>query len=290
MTEIGYYYLMDFFYKNKIDVQVLYELVGFCYLTSLFYITRKLSLNQGLVIASYMLASFLLDVVQLRFTLSLTFVLWGFYFLLKQKNGIRRVSVFYSFVIVATLFHSSSCIYLLYGIALIRDNRKFYMILIVAIFSSLLFSAALINYLGDLYNMQVKIEEINSSDRYKHNNSNIICCIYLTLFILMYVIPYYKVFKKKCMNDRNSDLWFRISLVCIVIFPLIWFSADIRRMFIGLLPIQVCIISNWITKRNNIPISAYVVGISFIYLYSTILRGANLHSVFYPIFERNVFL
>ena len=195
-TEIGYYYLMELFTKCNLDIQYLYIYTGFFYLSTLFYITSKLSKNQGIVISSYMIGAFLLDVVQLRFTLSLTFVLWGFYYMLSDKSMKFRILLFSSFIVIATLFHSSSLIYLAFGVAFFRKDL-FYKILGVAFICIVSLFSILVSFFGELYEMGKKINEIENSDKYVGNNSNLLCLIYLILFILMYFIPYKKYFKEQ---------------------------------------------------------------------------------------------
>lgn len=288
-TEVGYYYLMEFFTKYNLDIQTLYIFVGFLYLSTIFYITSKLSKNHGIVISSYMIGAFLLDVVQLRFTLSLTFVLWGFYYMLSDKSMKYRIILFSSFIVIATLFHSSSLIYLAFGVAFLRKDL-FYKLLGVAFICIVFLFSILVSYFGKLYEMGTKIDEIQNSDKYVGNNSNLFCLIYLILFILMYFIPYKKYFKEQKERIELSSIWYKVILSCVLIIPTIPFSADVRRIFIGLLPIQVSVISHWSTPRNSFFIKAIVIGISLLFLYFFILRGLNIITVFYPIFEKNMFL
>lgn len=289
LTETGYYYLMELFTKCNLDIQYLYIYTGFFYLSTLFYITSKLSKNQGIVISSYMIGAFLLDVVQLRFTLSLTFVLWGFYYMLSVKSMKFRILLFSSFIVIATLFHSSSLIYLAFGVAFFR-KELFYKLLGVAFICIVSFFSILVSFFGELYEMGKKIDGIQNSDRYVGNNSNLLCLIYLILFILMYLIPYKKYFREQKERIELSSIWYKVILSCVLIIPTIPFSADVRRIFIGLLPIQVSVISHWSTPRNSFFIKAIVIGISLLFLYFFILRSLNIKTVFYPIFEKNMLL
>lgn len=288
-TEVGYYYLMEVFTKYHLEIQNLYIVVGILYLSTLFYIISKLSKNQSLVISSYMIGAFLLDVVQLRFTLSLTFVLWGFYFLLCCESIKLRVLLFFSFILIATTFHSSSLMYLLFGL-LFFNEKYFNRILAITFIVFVVLSSILISFFGELYNMGKKIEEIQSSDKYVGNNSNLLCLIYLFLFMLMYLIPYKRILQFQKENNKLYSLWLRIILTCILITPIIPFSADVRRIFIGLLPLQVSVISHGVTPRNSLYLKTIVVGISLLFLYFFILRGLNIKTVFYPIFEKNIIL
>lgn len=288
-TEIGYYYLMEFFTKHHLDIQNLYICVGFLYLSTLFYITSKLSKDQGIVISSYMIGAFLLDVVQLRFTLSLTFVLWGFYYMLSDKSTKLRILLFCFFIVIATLFHSSSLMYLVFGVAFFSKDL-FYKILGVAFICFVSLFSILLSFFGELYDMGKKIDDIQNSDMYVGNYSNLFCLIYLILFILMYFILYKKYFKEQKERIELSSIWYKVILSCVLIIPTIPFSADVRRIFIGLLPIQVSVISHWSTPRNSFFIKAIVIGISLLFLYLFILRSINIKTVFYPIFERNMYL
>lgn len=288
-TEVGYYYLMEVFTKYHLEIQNLYIVVGILYLSTLFYIISKLSKNQSLVISSYMIGAFLFDVVQLRFTLSLTFVLWGFYFLLSTKRVVYRGALFSLFIIVASTFHSSSLFYLVFVLSLFR-YKIFVRLLLFVFFIFIISSTVIINYFGELYEMGKKIEEIQASDKYVGNNSNLLCLIYLLAFMLMYIIPYKKVIKGQYVVTELDNIWYKINITCVLIIPIILFSADVRRIFVGLLPLQVSVMSHWITPQNSLFIKAFIFGISFFFLYFFILRSNNIETVFYSIFENNLIL
>lgn len=288
-TEIGYYYLMELFTKCNLDIQYLYIYTGFFYLSTLFYITSKLSKNHGIVISSYMIGAFLLDVVQLRFTLSLTFVLWGFYYMLSDKSIKLRILLFCFFIVIATLFHSSSLMYLVFGVAFFRKDL-FYKILGVAFICIVSLFSILVSFFGELYDMGKKIDEIQNSDMYVGNNANLICLLLLIFFILMYLIPYYKLPKEQIDNNELYSMWLKISLSCVMIIPIIFFSADVRRIFIGLLPLQVSIMTHWFTKQHSQLTKSTIIGYCIILLYFYVLRSENIETVLYSIFENNIFI
>lgn len=288
LTETGYYYLMELFTKCNLDIQYLYIYTGFFYLSTLFYITSKLSKNQGIVISSYMIGAFLLDVVQLRFTLSLTFVLWGFYCMLSFKSMRLRL-LFFLFIVIATLFHSSSLMYLVFGLAFFR-KELFYKILGLAFIVIFVLSSIFISFLGELYEMGQKIESIQSSDKYVENNANLICLLFLIFFILMYLIPYNNLPKEQIENNELYSMWLKINLSCVLIIPIIFFSADVRRIFIGLLPLQVSIMTHWFTKHHSQLTKSTIIGYCIILLYFYVLRSENIETVLYSIFENNIFI
>lgn len=295
MTEIGYYYLMQIFTNLHLDVQYLYGLVGLLYLGSLMYIINKLSDAPGFPIAFYMSCIFFLDVVQLRNTLSLVFVLWAFYLFFTIPEKRKSQLLYLVFVLAASMFHSSNIVFGIFVLAKEPHKKVIrYTIIAIAVLSSLQY--LMISYLGDIYSMGQKIEQISTSDRYTGNNMNLIVIIWLFMLLLTYAGSYFFVGRyQDDMKDGEDALSFReiglnITILLTTIIPLVFFSADFRRIYYAISVILVCIMSHWLREKRRWIVVGTVALLAYFYLFRFTAGEFNKPVVYDMIFNANLLL
>lgn len=286
LTEPGYYLWMSLFNNLHWDLQLQYVIVGLLYLSSLFYIVPKLSKIPNIVIGYYMIAIFFLDVVQLRATTSLIFVLWAFYRLLTISDIKRSILSFITLVIMGALFHSSALFFLVFAIIKIQNRKRLITIVIIGFAILLIVQYSLINYLGAILSVSDKIEAINQSDRYEGNNANLIVILLLIGMLFVYWSLFFLYGKKFEINSltvaKNN-----IGIVLLLIIPLVSFSADFRRIYFAISPFLVATITNWMNKKNGFIISALILIWGGMFFYRFVIHG-NYDAVFVPIMNENM--
>lgn len=286
LTEPGYYLWMSLFNNLHWDLQLQYVIVGLLYLSSLFYIVPKLSKIPNIVIGYYMIAIFFLDVVQLRATTSLIFVLWAFYRLLTISDIKRSILSFITLVIMGALFHSSALFFLVFAIIKIQNRKRLITIVIIGFAILLIVQYSLINYLGAILSVSDKIEAINQSDRYEGNNANLIVILLLIGMLFVYWSLFFLYGKKFEINSltvaKNN-----IGIVLLLIIPLVSFSADFRRIYFAISPFLVATITNWMNKRNGFIIRALILIWGGMFFYRFVMHG-NYDAVFVPIMNENM--
>ena len=286
LTEPGYYLWMSLFNNLHWDLQLQYVIVGLLYLSSLFYIVPKLSKIPNIVIGYYMIAIFFLDVVQLRATTSLIFVLWAFYRLLTISDIKKSILSFITLVIMGALFHSSALFFLVFAIIKIQNRKRLITIVIIGFAILLIVQYSLINYLGAILSVSDKIEAINQSDRYEGNNANLIVILLLIGMLFVYWSLFFLYGKKFEINSltvaKNN-----IGIVLLLIIPLVSFSADFRRIYFAISPFLVATITNWMNKRNGFIIRALILIWGGMFFYRFVMHG-NYDAVFVPIMNENM--
>lgn len=278
--------ILVFFELHKINIQFLYVLVGTVYLPALWFFIQKLTNNNNCALACYMLGIFYLDVVQLRYTFSLVFVIAALYnlFFVKGKKGDLR---FICFMILALMVHLSNIILFLFYVAKYTSIKKTVWITIVS--SIILFTSytILISYFGDIFNMATKMQRINEGE-YTSDNTFL-----LTALSCLAACGLMLLARKNCRLASNTDnglilLTYKMALLLLMCIPLINFSQDVRRH------IYVCfLIFAAITYR----VLPYCVGrqqlkilpvlISLMYFVLSVFTG-NRETVFFPLFRDNI--
>ena len=286
LTEPGYYLWMSLFNNLHWDLQLQYVIVGLLYLSSLFYIVPKLSKIPNIVIGYYMIAIFFLDVVQLRATTSLIFVLWAFYRLLTISDIKKSILSFITLVIMGALFHSSALFFLVFAIIKIQNRKRLITVVIIGFTILLIVQYSLINYLGSVLSVSDKIEAINQSDRYEGNNANLIVILLLIGMLFVYWSLFF-LYGKKIEINSLTNTKNNIGIVLLLIIPLVSFSADFRRIYFAISPFLVATITNWMNKRNGFIIRALILIWGGMFFYRFVIHG-NYDAVFVPIMNENM--
>lgn len=285
ITEPGYFLLMALFNYLHLDLQLQYIIVGLLYLSSLFYIVPKLSKTPNIVIGYYMVALFFLDVVQLRATTSLIFVLWAFYNLLTINDRKKSIIYFISLILISALFHSSSLFFLVFAIIKIRSRKKLITVVMIGLIVLLIAQYSLINYFGSLLSVSDKIESINQSDKYEGNNANLI----VTLLLMGMLSVYWYLYLLYGKNETDNLIIAKnnICITLLLVIPLVSFSADFRRIYFAISPFLVATITNWINKKNSVIIKVMILIWGCVFFYRFVIHG-NYDAVFVPIMNENM--
>ncbi|MDO4784061.1 MAG: EpsG family protein [Propionibacteriaceae bacterium] len=105
-----------------LDYQGFFAATSLLSMTLLYLATRRYTGEFGMVLALYLVFSYTYDLVQMRSTLALSFIIFGFRFLTQRTRG--SVVAFLGLVGVATLIHFSSVLVLPFALAgLAWDER-----------------------------------------------------------------------------------------------------------------------------------------------------------------------
>lgn len=157
----GYFYMMYLFSYYSMDIQMLYICVGIFYLLSIYYFIKSFSNYPNIVLSFYMIAIFLLDVVQIKNTLAMAFITWGFYFMFKINKRTKGILIYLFFVFFASLFHISALYFILYVLLPLKSRY----ILVISSSISILIMVAKFTLLGGF------LYSLGASDKYQLESS-----------------------------------------------------------------------------------------------------------------------
>ena len=293
MTEPLYTLLMSFLSIHHLGVQSLMHIVALVFIGTIIVVVSKFSKNFGIALGGYMIACFFMDVVQVRFTLSLVFVYIGLWYHTQIKNELLAAVIYMIFILLSASVHASSFIFSLFLLARIKDKNKVitYTMILSCMLAIVVVYFAYIDSSLDFF--QAKISHVGEMAEDRYNIKTILRRIFLLfLIIALFFFSYYlsPLQTKQIKGETFLMNYMRnINILSICFIPLLFFSADFHRLFYAIYIINLAIISRWVNKKNRFIINIAVVLTSFILLYALSLAG-NKKYVFDAIFYKNLIL
>lgn len=280
-AELGWDFFIFLVRQVGLSVQSLYFIVGIPYLIVLFFVLKKVSQNNR-VLACYMIGMFFLDVVQLRFTFSSIFIWLAFYFFFTQ-NDKSAYAKYILLVFVASLFHASNLIFLVFIFS--KSERRSKVFGATATFFCV-FAIGLpivTSMLGSLFNIESKIDRIvEGSGKMASSLAIYSNLFYLFVFLLVAFLMIYNT----SLKEKGIIYAQNISVLTLSFVPLVFFSRDFRRQIFVVALILITLFFKYEDKYKDkllfiLPILLFVA----FFLYSTF--SGNRETVFLPIFENN---
>ena len=282
--------ILRFTAKNS-DIQGLIIFTATCLILAIFLL-RRLSANHCMALAGYMIAIFLFDVVQLRFTLAICFVYIGITLLLTVTNDFKATSLFVICILLAACVHTSTIFYLMFSILrYVKSDRNVLRIAMsVGIgLAMLVVSSSIIDtfsyFRGKLYAVSVTAEQYDTVLILKR-----ICyCLFIPL---LFLYCYRRFFAKNNIRTNVIELYvakcvYRCNLMLLSVIPLLFFSADFHRIFFAMYIVNLTIISRWMTVNNKFIMSGLFILVSSILLRMA-LAGDNVETVFWSVLNKNM--
>lgn len=281
----------------------------FCLLT-MYIIIRKSISNINYVLLLYFIFPFCMDVVQIRYTMAITFIYIGIFFLLNETKKTKALSLYILFNIIAGLIHYSTFLYLAIIIpAFLIDYKKCnkYIIIILIIEIAIISSASLSQLFGNTM-MASKIERVLRFSSIKYNMGTY---IYRGIQIIISLIVYYylnrkvnKKFKENKVDENKvekNNFILNINKFILIVLPLLMFSVDFYRIQTGLLILNYISFSWYFNKKeiktkytiniNELSFHLISLILPVINLYMLVLNSSNtINVVLVPLFKYNILL
>lgn len=307
VTEPGFYYFMLILNRCSLGVQYECAIIGFAYLSTLLFLFRKSSNYTGYVLGMYMIANFFMDVIQLRFTLSLVFVYWGLYYLIFEISNRAAYLKFLLFILLASSIHISSIWFVIMFVIRKFTVKKIVAISIAFAISSL-FIIGILPKLLDNFFLYDMISVALDAGESEYEKKDIIWRGYMILFDSLCFLYMFRKMQKTIQNNATlsyyNELGVKICLIQLVLIPMLFISANFHRHGLALLPILFLLVSRnfiYIKRSIYIYVISFIVSIYAFFKYTIgggiglggfeIHGGAqsNLNLVFLSIFDYNLF-
>lgn len=285
---MGYNIIAILFNSHNIDIQWLYVGCAFFYLPILFFFILKASHNSNYPIACYMLSVFYLDVVQLRFSLSLIFVYLAFCKLIDFDDK-KALFKFVLFILMSAIFHISTLYFLVFVLTRLFDEKKMILISIAIFVVLLISSVAATEWIGESLNLSDKTENILDSSNYAGTHK-VATTIIMTIMISgMYLLMSRNMLLHGSVTDSRLFKWGKnCALLLLTIIPLYYISADFRRESYVIYVVLVSVLCG-ICKTHRKILWSVPILVGLILLYYSVLAG-NMDTVFSPLFRENLLL
>jgi len=275
--------------------------------------------NVNVVLGLFMIAPFIIDATQVKSMVSMAVWFYFSYFLFEAYRNVDRKKnlVIYAVgVIIATLFHFSYALSLLYILVIYLNKKKIGIIaLVVNIVGFTAFGLTRINALMDVIgNLMPNYQFILSRLRngvllfsdfnytYRIRTMSIFYVILLILFVLLQrnskMIDSLENSEKASIKTRElAEFVFRLNMVTLIVFPLMAISMELYRLQRDLLVVDYTFLSSLLFSRkkngnhrfliinvSNLKILSMGLIISIYYLYVEAIYG-NINAVFLPVFH-----
>lgn len=245
--EVGFVALMTFLNDSGFDISILYTIVSFFYVVTVVYIAKDITKNKiNHFLFFFLISTFLLHVVQLRFSAALVFILWGFWILLKVRKKCVAVSLFILFILLASCFHVLSVFFLIYLLPIICGVRKTYLISAIAMLFVLTGGVAIPSLFA---NNPLLFRITKLAGDYSISSANIVRFLGCLIEISLYLVMFRKIYKyQQCTNfsvtkkdsklaeyNANKDnflskICYGFSIVNIILIPFILITSEMHRV------------------------------------------------------------
>ena len=288
-TEPLYTFIMKGLNMYNLDLQVYIISLSTLFFLILYFFVCKNTKNIGFVIALYMFSFFLFDIVQIRQTSSLCFVYLAFGALFSMSKSRRTCVIFALFIIIGSLLHISTLIFLFLLIPYSFDFHNCYKLAFISFFL-MFFIYLLAPQLENIFIMADKVHSVMETATDNYDIFNVLRRIRVVVFqnvVFVFLFYYYNMMQK---NDNVVNLIYKVSIVYLGLIPLLFISADIQRIYFVIAFVQYVALSRMLSykKNNSLLISLSLIS-TFHILYTTILSNGNYNQVFMAVFSNNLF-
>lgn len=235
ISEIGFTYIEHICHAVKLSFFQFRALIIIIFLINVRWFVFKYSSYPSFVIALYSLFSYCIDVVQLRNSLAMIFIIHAMDVLIGSKDRFWILKYF-TLVMVATTIHFTSIFYLLLVVARFVNITKVSIIILSSYVSSvLLFSRQ--NILIKLMSFFISEDRIyivlDFASRYYFSRivNYQLGVVFCTVLIVLYLSL---VIKRTTLRNKEAKMDFyvlrNIELLSLYILPLMFLSIDIYRI------------------------------------------------------------
>lgn len=243
------------FMKCGIPYQVFY---GFLAVISFYFIWKTINyystsntISNSIAFVLYMIYPFLLDIVQIDNTLAYVIVLYGLRYLDEDiKTGMKR---YITVVLVASLIHPISLIYLIFLLKYIDSEKKLTTI-VIAIFITLFVGSAVlirvIPYIPLLNRFSTQIGYyVSWASEFNLNLTNGMY-MYVVLMVTCYVISCakYRQLIHVGLADSKATTTIRLMLLVICLVPLLRISSEFTRVVRNMWILYYCF---WLCNKKT---------------------------------------
>lgn len=230
---IGWMYLC--LVANKIGLSyVLFKSILYLIASILIYLSigKFVKKRRNIVFGLYLLFPGLLDLVQIRFFLASSIVLYALIcMILKMRR--KTIVTYLIVVLLASLIHMSCLFYLVFLLIPIFKNFKPKELFVACIFLILIF-VLLSNYIDDILIAILPENQASRIANYFDGDyiSIFAVAVYGLLFILQFILSYI-MYKRIRFNKRLKNVVKCICLINVLIllsFPFVFLSSDFLRL------------------------------------------------------------
>lgn len=310
-TEFLFTGLMKFGHTFHMDFRQFLIIISLVCLFLICFTIWRLSSAPGMALALYSIFSFPMDVTQIRFFIAFSVVIFGlnFYMDYINRKNIKSLVLWIGTVLVAMNIHMLAILSLLFLLPLFF-NRKIIIavaggVTVIMLGLSTLSSrvmSVISSFLGE------EKAELVMSQSEKYSKSTVYFVWFKIVFIfagflaLYFLIKYFMKsgkFNYRLSNregyEKALDTVLDCNIIILVVLGLVTVTTDFYRIQQIVVLMNYIVISNYMVRVRygkisliNIAVICISVFFAFMSLYYLVISSANIDTVFWPLFEKNV--
>ncbi len=259
-----------------------------------FLVNRLCPDNRNFVLACLLIFPLCMDATQLRQTLAMIVGWMAIFWLFKTKSKYLAIIGSTLLIILSACIHASTIFYLiLVPVVLTKDKKGFtlgYTILLASIISILCFTP-LLKQIASIFISPDKLDRVfGLGSKYTLVQQLKIIKLILLVFVLQ-AFPYiYIKYLRRMETTEFQDFVFKANIVMLAIIPLIFLVMDFYRIQQMMVIFNCCSVASMlVVKKRNFAIQAVTIIVSIACLYMLVLENNNIHTVFEPFINNNIY-
>lgn len=289
-TEIGYDFIINSAHNMGLNYRQFFIISAFLEILSLVWFIDRNTKNSPIVLGMFLIWPMVGYLPLTRSLAAFVFVLIAIDVLLHKPR--HYILIYLGLIIIATTIHFSSIFFLLYLVLEYLDLKKV-TILILAGFALLyfatgirLFSSLIVQFVGEK-RLEIVLSTTNASGML---GRLVVVALFIGEFFFIYY--YLKKFFRLDMNDKQSELFYKMNILSFIYIPLILnYGVGFGRFPTMLSVINYCFMVNKISEIRNQKKRIQVYAVLGLFVIGSLLlniRNAEYRElVVYPLFENN---
>lgn len=291
-TEYLFNSFLQFCQKNGLTISQFFQLLSLLILLILFLGIHRLTNNQNVVLACYMIFYYCIDTVQLRFAIAGAVVVLAFSFLFKKSNNWKNYLYFGLLILVASMFHASAIACEVYLLVPILNIKKSVLIaIIIGILGIVTVRTGWIIWIIG-YFLGGKVQVINSD--YSINMQ--LYTVFRVIIVCLEYVSFMLVWKRNkdtlahgaakgtILNEsKRINRGLIINIICLSVIGLIPFAVDWYRIQQPVVMLNYCIYASCLLpeqanswNKRNIKLLTFMLIVAIVNFYLLVGHSASL--------------
>lgn len=266
--EIGFQILNLIFIKMGLTYFQLYFALTMGSILLIFYIIFKNTQNPNFIFSLYLIFPFIVDLVQYRNLISMSIIIFSSIRLFKQK----KVVSFIIGVIISTLIHKSSIIYLILLFPYFFNIKVTFIFAIISFLLLYFFNYQIAYLLSPIIDIEKLI--------YFESDTSLITKIGILVYFIIFNVTFFKMIKyDNNINGFRSVKMVGINFIMIIFIALLLKNLNFSRLFRNTFILTYVCIPNIIKKnKGRTYINIYSISYILIIMLATLWWVILAHS------------
>lgn len=276
-----------------------------CSLAIMYKVVHKYVDNACIIWSLYMIFPMLDNGIQIRNTIAFSIVLLGLKYILNAKEY-RNWGIRYAvYILIASTFHKSVLIYLIFVIAPMLKRHNIKKIVFICATIILAFGTSIFILFSNLIDQSRVATYLSSENQQVSTSVGILICIWhMVIYALIIFLNHTKITHWKITANKNVELLYwedmveKMNICLLIVLPLYFYTFTYTRVIRYFLIINYMFFASYMQKRKannednkkyNIKQIIVIIFIVVTFVGMDILLNNNFEFLFSPYYFNNFF-